>query len=57
MDRGARTVGVLGTGTMGAGIAQVACLGGFETYLHDPFAEAGESPVAPVHSVRRAAGA
>jgi 3-hydroxybutyryl-CoA dehydrogenase len=27
---------------MGAGIAQVAALGGFETYLHDPFPEALE---------------
>ena len=25
---------------MGTGIAQLACLGGFETYLHDPIAEA-----------------
>ena len=29
-------VGVAGAGTMGAGIAQLACLGGFETRLHDP---------------------
>jgi 3-hydroxybutyryl-CoA dehydrogenase len=29
-------VGVVGAGSMGAGIAQVACLGGFETFLHDP---------------------
>jgi 3-hydroxybutyryl-CoA dehydrogenase len=29
-------VGVAGAGTMGAGIAQLACLGDFETYLHDP---------------------
>ena len=33
-------VGVVGAGTMGAGIAQLACLGGFETYLHDPVADA-----------------
>ena len=33
-------VGVAGAGTMGAGIAQVAALGGFETLLHDPVAEA-----------------
>jgi 3-hydroxybutyryl-CoA dehydrogenase len=33
-------VGVAGAGTMGAGIAQLACLGGFETVLHDPQAEA-----------------
>jgi len=30
---------------MGAGIAQVACLGDFETYLHDPVAEALEHGV------------
>jgi 3-hydroxybutyryl-CoA dehydrogenase len=29
-------VGVLGAGTMGAGIAQVAALGGFETHYYDP---------------------
>ncbi|MGH2973957.1 MAG: 3-hydroxyacyl-CoA dehydrogenase NAD-binding domain-containing protein [Solirubrobacterales bacterium] len=29
-------VGVVGAGTMGAGIAQVAALGGYETRLHDP---------------------
>ena len=33
-------VGVAGAGTMGAGIAQVAALGGFETRLHDPDAAA-----------------
>jgi len=32
-------VGVVGAGTMGAGIAQLACLAGFDTYLHDPFPE------------------
>jgi 3-hydroxybutyryl-CoA dehydrogenase len=35
-------VGVVGAGTMGAGIAQIACLAGFETRLHDPVAEALE---------------
>ena len=29
-------VGVLGAGTMGSGIAQLACLGGYETLLQDP---------------------
>ena len=33
-------VGIVGAGTMGAGIAQLACLGRFETYLHDPVADA-----------------
>ncbi|HET6997956.1 MAG TPA: 3-hydroxyacyl-CoA dehydrogenase NAD-binding domain-containing protein [Solirubrobacterales bacterium] len=30
------TIGILGSGTMGAGIAQVASLGGFETVVYDP---------------------
>ncbi|HTU15787.1 MAG TPA: 3-hydroxyacyl-CoA dehydrogenase NAD-binding domain-containing protein [Solirubrobacterales bacterium] len=34
------TVAVVGAGTMGAGIAQVAAMGGFETLLFDPVAEA-----------------
>lgn len=29
-------IGVAGAGTMGAGIAQLGCLAGFETLLHDP---------------------
>jgi 3-hydroxybutyryl-CoA dehydrogenase len=33
-------IGVAGAGTMGAGIAQLACLGRFDTYLHDPDPEA-----------------
>ena len=35
-----QVVGVAGAGTMGAGIAQLACLGGYRTLLHDPAAEA-----------------
>ena len=35
-------VGVVGAGTMGAGIAQLACLAGCETLLHDPIKEALE---------------
>jgi 3-hydroxybutyryl-CoA dehydrogenase len=35
-------IGVVGAGTMGAGIAQVAALGGFETLVHDPVAGAVE---------------
>jgi 3-hydroxybutyryl-CoA dehydrogenase len=30
------TIGVVGAGTMGAGIAQLACLAGTRTFLHDP---------------------
>jgi 3-hydroxybutyryl-CoA dehydrogenase len=33
-------VGVIGAGTMGAGIAQLACMGGLETWLHDAVPEA-----------------
>ncbi len=29
-------LGVVGAGTMGAGIAQLGCLGGYEVTLHDP---------------------
>jgi 3-hydroxybutyryl-CoA dehydrogenase len=45
-----RVLGVAGAGTMGAGIAQVACMGGFETYLHDPFPEALERGLAAVRA-------
>jgi 3-hydroxybutyryl-CoA dehydrogenase len=38
-------IGVIGAGTMGAGIAQVAALGGYETRLHDPVAEALETGI------------
>ncbi|TMK70172.1 MAG: 3-hydroxyacyl-CoA dehydrogenase, partial [Actinobacteria bacterium] len=30
----------MGAGTMGAGIAQLACLGRFETWMHDPLPDA-----------------
>src|SRR5262245_66565809 len=33
-------VGVVGAGTMGAGIAELACVGGYETLLFDPDPEA-----------------
>jgi 3-hydroxybutyryl-CoA dehydrogenase len=36
------TIGVAGAGTMGAGIAQLACLSGARTLLHDPLPEALE---------------
>ena len=36
---------------MGAGIAQLACLGRFETYLHDPAPP--RSSVAPTDCARR----
>ena len=40
--RPARVIGVLGAGTMGSGIAQLAARAGARTLLHDPLAEALE---------------
>ncbi|MFZ1925609.1 MAG: 3-hydroxyacyl-CoA dehydrogenase NAD-binding domain-containing protein [Solirubrobacteraceae bacterium] len=39
-DRAAQTIGVVGAGTMGAGIAQLACKAGANTLLYDPIYEA-----------------
>ncbi len=39
-ERAPETIGVAGAGTMGAGIAQLACLSGARTLLHDPVSEA-----------------
>jgi 3-hydroxybutyryl-CoA dehydrogenase len=39
-------IGVLGAGTMGTGIAQVAALGGYRTQLYDAFPETAEAGVA-----------
>src|SRR2546421_12119352 len=36
------TIGVAGAGTMGAGIAQLACSSGARTVLHDPIPDALE---------------
>jgi len=38
-------IGIVGAGTMGAGIAQIAALGGFETRLHDPVSAALETGI------------
>jgi 3-hydroxybutyryl-CoA dehydrogenase len=43
-------VGVVGAGTMGAGIAQIAALGGYETRLHDPVRTALETGIERLHS-------
>jgi len=40
---------VVGAGTMGAGIAQVAALGGYETRLHDPVPAALEAGIDRLH--------
>ena len=42
MTRSANVIGVTGAGTMGAGIAQLACRSGARTLLHDPAGEALE---------------
>src|SRR5436190_13861926 len=42
-------LGVVGAGTMGAGIAQLGCLAGIATMLHDPIADALEKGAANVH--------
>ena len=44
----ASVIGVLGAGTMGAGIAQLACRSGAQTLLFDPIAEALELGMAKV---------
>ena len=36
----AQTIAIVGAGTMGAGIAQLACKSGAQTLLHDPFPDA-----------------
>jgi 3-hydroxybutyryl-CoA dehydrogenase len=43
-------LGVVGAGTMGAGIAQLAALGGLETLLHDPDAAALEQGIERIAS-------
>ena len=45
-----RIVGVVGAGTMGAGIAQLAAQSGLETVLHDPVPEALERGVARIEA-------
>ena len=42
-------LGVVGAGTMGAGIAQLGCAAGMETRLYDPVPEAVDRGTAAVH--------
>src|SRR5688500_19384604 len=35
-----RSIGIAGAGTMGSGIAQLACFGGYDTVLQDPDSDA-----------------
>jgi 3-hydroxybutyryl-CoA dehydrogenase len=44
----AERIGVVGAGTMGAGIAQIAALGGIDVSLHDPVPEALEQGLSKV---------
>src|SRR5579864_1899569 len=46
--RAATVIGVVGAGTMGAGIAQLACRSGAQTLLHDPIADALQGGVEKV---------
>jgi 3-hydroxybutyryl-CoA dehydrogenase len=43
-------LGVVGAGTMGSGIAQLGCLAGIETVLHDPVPEALEKGAASLRA-------
>jgi 3-hydroxybutyryl-CoA dehydrogenase len=43
-------LGVVGAGTMGAGIAQLGCLAGMETLLHDPVAVALANGTDSIHA-------
>lgn len=53
----AQLIGVLGAGTMGAGIAQLACRSGSQTLLYDPIPEALERGVAKARDgLRKEAG-
>jgi 3-hydroxybutyryl-CoA dehydrogenase len=45
-----KRIGVVGAGTMGAGIAQLGALAGIETVLHDPIAEALQKGAAGIHA-------
>ena len=50
-------VGVVGAGTMGAGIAQIAALGVYEIRLYDPVPAALESGIERLHSALAKGGA
>ncbi len=50
MPEAPATIGVAGAGTMGAGIAQLACLSGAQTLLYDPVAEALERGLMQINS-------
>src|SRR4051812_12863082 len=45
-----KRLGVVGAGTMGAGIAQLGALAGMETVLHDPFPDALDKGEKSIHA-------
>jgi 3-hydroxybutyryl-CoA dehydrogenase len=45
---GPAVIGVVGAGTMGSGIAQLGCIAGLETWLHDPDPAALERGIARI---------
>ena len=47
----AKSVAVIGAGTMGRGIAQVFAQSGYEVYIHDSMAAALESAAAQIHKL------
>ncbi len=51
-----RVIGVAGAGTMGAGIAQLACLSGARTLLHDPVPAALERGLESIRAQLERAG-
>ena len=44
-----RKIAVIGAGTMGRGIAHVACLGGFDTFLQDISGEMLKQATTTIH--------
>jgi 3-hydroxybutyryl-CoA dehydrogenase len=51
-----RTVGVIGAGQMGSGIAQVCAVAGFDVKLNDLSAEKVDTALAAIERRRRRAG-
>jgi 3-hydroxybutyryl-CoA dehydrogenase len=45
-----KRIGIVGAGTMGAGVAQLGALAGMETVLHDPIEEALENGLHAIHA-------
>ena len=50
-----KTIGVIGTGQMGAGIMQVSALAGYETIGYDQRSEAGEQAIQTIERMLKIA--